>query len=421
MLEVVIVIAWSVPLVLAGMALVGYVRGRRLRVAYAREMIIQITTVGNQQTVNAIIDAIRAYELDFPYRVWIVAEPSSSTGYQGADRIIVVPAEFECRASYKCRALEYVRRLRASEGLDDEYLKILFLDDDSLPTKGYIEKAFHADYDICQGIVSPRNDYGRLLSHMDDLRTLNCLVFCSVFQGFGHPIQVHGEGLCVRASAEQVVTWDHPVVASEDLVFGQMAAHKGLKWGFFYDFVCITSPWNFRDYVTQRRRWLWGNVHAIRSVLPPIAKARLAGKWIFGLAGYTVATSGVILDRAGMLDVPAEARPLLALSLVAFLGSFALSGWLNGRGSARQSIASVFLVFFTCGFNFAVQLIGLARGNPRRFEVIEKVAAETSDGPRGQRMRWAPTTRLGSTAAATLAVGVFVGLVFSAYAERLAG
>jgi hypothetical protein len=41
-------------------------------------------------------------------------------------------------------------------------------------------------------------------------------------------------------SAEQVVTWDHPVVASEDLVFRQMAAHRGLDWGLFYAFVYLT-------------------------------------------------------------------------------------------------------------------------------------------------------------------------------------
>src|ERR687895_8548 len=313
MLEAVIVAVWTVPLVLVGMGLVGYARGRRLKVGYARELIVQITTVGNQQTVNAIIAAIRDYGLDFPYRIWVVGEPGSSDGYIGADRVIVVPADFSCRASYKCRALEYVRRLRATEGLDDRDLKILFLDDDSLPTKGYVEKAFHADHDICQGIVAPRNHYGRLLSHMDDLRTLNCLVFCSVFQGFGHPIQVHGEGLCVRASAEQLVTWDHPVVASEDLVFGQMAAHKGLDWGFFYDFVCITSPWNFGDYVKQRRRWLWGNIHAIASVLPPAAKVRLAVKWLLGFGGGGVPPPLGILHRVGGLAIPSATPPGLAL------------------------------------------------------------------------------------------------------------
>jgi hypothetical protein len=312
--------------------------------------------------------------------------------------------------------------LRAREGLDDEHLKILFLDDDSLPTKGYVEKAFHADYDICQGIVAPRNDYGRFLSYMDDLRTLNCVVFCSVFQGCGHPIQVHGEGLCVRASAEQVVTWDYPVVASEDLVFGQWAARKGLKWGFFYDFCCITSPWGFRDYLKQRRRWTWGNIHAIARVLPPAAKARLTAKYSLGLGGYCLSMAGVVLHRAGMLDIPhGWVRALLALSVVAFLGTFALCGWLNGRGRARHSAASVLLSFFTCGFNFLVQVIGIARGDPRRFEVIEKVAGEASDRSKQQRVSWVPTTRFGTTASATLAVVLFFAIFVSAYAARLGG
>lgn len=421
MLEAVVVAAWTVPVVLPGMALFGYVRGRRLRTAFAREMIIQITTVGNQETVNAIIAAIRGYDLDFPYHIWVVSEPSSPTGYEGVDRMIVVPADFECRASYKCRALEYVRRLRAAEGLVDRDLKILYLDDDSLPAKGYVEKAFHADHDICQGIVAPRNDYGRFLSYMDDLRTLNCLVFCSVFQGTGHPIQVHGEGLCVRASAEQVVTWDHAVVASEDLVFGQIAAHKGLDWGFFYDFIGITSPWSFRDYVKQRRRWTWGNIHAIARVLPPGAKARLVAKYVLGFGGYCIATAGVILDRVGMLDIPAEIRMMLVFSVVAFLGSFAVCAWVNGGGRARQSGASVVLAFFTCGFNFVVQIIGIARGNPRRFEVIEKVDTEASPPPGQQRMRWVPTTRSGSVAASFLAVALCLGVIASAYVERLGG
>jgi hypothetical protein len=143
-------------------------------------------------------------------------------------------------------------------------------------------------------------------------------------------------------------------------------------------------------------------------------------KWFLGFGGYSVATAGVVLDRVGVLDIPAAIRPMLAISLVVFLSSFALSGWLNGRGRGKQSTASVFLAFFTCGFSFFVLLLGLARGNPRRFEVIEKVAAETSDGPRQRRLRWVPMS-LGSTAAATLAVGLFFVLVFSAYAERLAG
>jgi hypothetical protein len=81
----------------------------------------------------------------------------------------------------------------------------------------------------------------------------------------------------------------------------------------------------------------------------------------------------------------------------------------------------VLLAFFTCGFNFFVLLIGLARGNPHRFEVIEKVAAVTSDGPNGRRLPWVPAMNFASVGATSLAVGLFFVLVVTAYAERLTG
>lgn len=418
MLEAIVIVAWLLPLPLTVMALAGYAYGRHLRIADAREMIIQITTVGNQETVNAIIESIHAYRLSFPYQIWVVAEPNSGTGYRGADRVLVVPADFVCRASYKARALEYVRRLRAREGLDDRDLKILFLDDDSLPTKSYIEKGFRADYDICQGIVVPRNDNGRFLSYMDDLRTLNCLIFCSVFQAIGYPIQVHGEGLCVRSSAEQLVTWDYPVIASEDLVFGQMAARKGLHWGFFYGRIYITSPWTFRDFFKQRRRWIWGNIHAIRFVLPPGAKIRLVAKYLLGFAGYGASTTGVVLARLGVLDIPDAIRPLLMVSLVAFLISFAVSGWVNSGG--RVPVVSVLLSFLTCAVSVFVLLVGIVRGNPRRFEVIQKVAVGASKPAQTQgRATGTEPTRFLTAGGMIFGIGLFAFMVLSGILVRL--
>ena len=165
------------------------------------------------------------------HEIWVATEPWASGDYQGADEVIVVPKDFNCLASYKARALDYTRRLRVEQGLNDFYVKVLFLDDDCVPTKSYVEKVFRADYDVCEGIPTPRTGYGRFLSHMDDLRTINCLYMCSVFQGIGHPVHVHGEGLCVRGTAESLVTWNYKMFASEDLVFGHMAAFSGMTWG----------------------------------------------------------------------------------------------------------------------------------------------------------------------------------------------
>jgi hypothetical protein len=379
MISAVVFIAFCIQLVLTGMALWGYLGSHSHRESMpCRLLIIQITTIGNQNTVNKIIETIKGYDLgELAFQIWVVTEPGS-TGYLGADRTVVVPAEFTCLASHKARALEYARQLRYDEGMGGADLKILFVDDDSTPSAAYIRTCAHRDADVCEGLVIPRTSYGRFLSHMDDLRTLNCLFFCSLFQGSGHPIEVHGEGLCVRASAENVVTWDYPIFASEDMVFGHMAAAKGLKWDFFHETVYITSPWTWRDHMRQRRRWLWGNIHAVRRVLPVWSKIRIVAKYTFGVGAFVIPTVGVILSFSGALDLPWGARVVTYLSFVTWLGAFAVSGWINSGGRWRSTAVAVILAYVTSLMVVVVLLVTLLQGNPRSFEVIGKERPESA-------------------------------------------
>jgi len=378
-----ILIAWFTPILCAAMILAGALRahhtGRGKVIPEPRLMIIQITTVGNEETVNEIIRRIRGYQLAFPHSIWVVTEPWANANYQGADDVIVVPEDFHCQASYKARALEYARRLRIDRRLNDFYVKILFVDDDGVPTKSYIEKVLVADFDVCEGIPAPRTGYGRFLSHMDDLRTINCLYMCSVFQGIGHPIHVHGEGLCVRGTAEALVTWDYQMFASEDLVFGHMAVIDGRTWGFVWDYVEITSPFTWRDFLTQRRRWLWGNIHAIRHVLPLRSSVLLVGLYVYGLFTFVVSTIGIVLALTGALPLQSSVAPWLVFSMAVWLSMFALSGVINSGGGAskgirrvRDVILAVLLAFVTSAVAIGVQIVALLKGNPRRFDVIQK-------------------------------------------------
>jgi hypothetical protein len=378
-----ILVAWFTPVLCAAMILVGVVRARqtgaRMVFPMPRLLIIQITTVGNVETVNEIIRRIRGYQLALPMSIWVVTEPWAAASYQGLDELIVVPEGFRCRSSYKARALEYSRRLRVERGLNDYFVKVLFVDDDGVPTKSYIEKVFAADFDVCEGIPTPRTGYGRFLSHMDDLRTINCIYMCSVFQGLGHPIHVHGEGLCVRGTAEAQVTWDYEMFASEDLVFGHMAVVKGRSWGFVWDYVEITSPFTWRDFLTQRRRWLWGNIHAVRHVLPLRSSILLIGLYTYGILVFVISTVGIVLTLTGALHLPSGIVPWLVLSTVLWLGLFALSGVINSGGGSsngirrvRDVVVAILLCFVSSAVAIGVQVVALIKGNPRRFEVIQK-------------------------------------------------
>jgi putative flippase GtrA len=184
---------WLVPLIELAMLVTGQLYYRllfRRNPGKFRLLIIQVTTTGREQErVNEIIDQIRSYQLQMPYELWVATEPGQGDFYPLADRVIVVPASFTARSERKARALEFTRQMRGALELDRPDVKILYNDDDVLPTKGYIETAFVADYDVCEGITAPRTEYGTrplahiITSHVDDVRARQCLIYCSVFQG----------------------------------------------------------------------------------------------------------------------------------------------------------------------------------------------------------------------------------------------
>jgi hypothetical protein len=364
--------------------------------------IIQVTTVGREQDrVNEIIAEIRSYPMSMPYEIWVVNEPGMGDAYPDADMVVTVPADFECIASYKARALEYSRRVRQRMGYNGPRTKVTFLDDDTSPTWEYLETAFAADYDICQGVTAPRIRYGArpwvhfLLSHVDDLRFHNCMTYCSSFQGvIGKPLFVHGEGLTITGWTEELVTWDWRIFASEDLTFGSNAAARGLRWGFFHEYIQLTSPWTFKAYFKQRRRWMWGNIHAVvnRDVLPLGPAVRVALRYVLSLFTFFASAAGIALILSGTVRPPQWAFALFWLSLAAWALVFVLAGWVNAgqRADYRQSraafwanrvaqtLVALLLSPVTATFTIVALITTLYMGNPRSFEVIAKTQ-ETSE------------------------------------------
>jgi hypothetical protein len=363
--------------------------------------VIQITSVGKElERVNEIVREIRSYPLSMNYEIWVVIEPGFSTDYPQADRVIVVPREFVAVSQYKCRALEYTREVRKGLGWTGYDTKITFLDDDTSPTWEFLETAYAGDYDICQGLTAPRVAYGSgpfshfLLSHIDDLRFHNCLTYCSTFQGiFGAPLFCHGEGMTITGRTEQAIGWNFRIFASEDLTFGCNAAYQGFRWGWFHEYIELTSPWTWGAYFKQRRRWMWGNIHAVvnRDVLPLRPAIRIAIR--YGLSLFTFVGSGIalILTLTGHIHIPQVWFSVFWCSLVIWLLNFALAGWVNaGRREPDQTsfdywsnriiqtIAAVVLCPFSASFTVIALITTLYMGNPKSFEVIGKTA-KTSD------------------------------------------
>ena len=386
---------WTLPLVELAFLAVGQVHFR-LRFKDAppgafSTLIIQITTTGKEQDrVNEIIAQIRGHGLEMDHEIWVCTEPGQGDEYPDADRVLVVPASFRARSERKARALEYSRRVRAHLGLDRADVKIIFNDDDVSLTREYIVRAFAADYDICEGVVTPRTEYSArplshfISSHADDVRTHACLVYCSVFQGIiGRPLHVHGEGLTVTGEVEREVTWNWPAFASEDLVFGQRAARAGFIWGWFHEYVEVTSPWSVRDFITQRRRWIWGDIHGIlhRDVLSPGGAALTAAKYLFGIITLVFSISGFYLRVTGKIPGTSAIFDISKIAIAAWVIVFFACGWIGsgsrvaGRNNDSRLLAAVVAVA-TAPISIAMTFIGivvpLMQGNPGTFKVIRK-------------------------------------------------
>jgi cellulose synthase/poly-beta-1,6-N-acetylglucosamine synthase-like glycosyltransferase len=368
---------WLIPLFLLCSILYGYLRARLcFSTINARDhtikIIIQITTIGNHALVNKIAEEIRSYCLGIPYEIWIVTESSILDKYQLVDKVINVPREFRSTGDYKVRALEYSCQIRKQLGITGNEYKILYLDDDTIPSKKYIEKCFIGDYDIMEGIIEPKLNYGNRYSYVDNIRTLSCMSLCSIFQSHGHPLWVHGEGICIKASTEQAVGWKFNIIASEDLVFGHTCTTKKLKWGFIWESIYITSPWNFRDFFKQRKRWLWGNIDAITRILTWKSGFRIVLFYLIGGAAIVISTASAIMDQIGMLDFSIFERSILYTSLIVWLGTYGYIGYILGDKKIRHIALSMILAWYISVMNTIPIWIGLFLGHPKKFDVIAK-------------------------------------------------
>lgn len=384
-----------------------------------RRAVIQITTVGREaELVRATVNAIRDYGLPFDHEIWVVNEPGHDNRYPMADRVITVPKEFQCRPIDKARALEYTRRIRRNEGLNTADVKIILIDDDTLPTREYFMKAFAGDYDLCQGATVPNREYATggwrhyLISHFDNIRVRNCLIYCSCTQGItGKPLFVHGEGLTITGLVEDRITWDHPIIASDDLVFGTRAAHAGFTWGYFNAAIQLVSPWSFKDAWHQRKRWTWGNFSAIgsRDILPLSVALPKGLKYLLGCLSIFASTTGAILLWTGVAKVPSGTHTLFVVSLVSWFLSYGLAGWINSGGEsnrrrfipvdrpqerrpdevpgevkyyawrALQTVVAMVLCPPTAMLPIVIILGSLVTGKPRRFIVIAKTNRGSRD------------------------------------------
>lgn len=336
------------------------------------KFIVQITTNGNApSSVARIIETLRSYELNFPYQSWVITEDYDLTEYD-SDVTLRVPHGYTTPkgSGAKARALCYARSVRINRGLVGDNTKLLLLDDDSIPSKEYMEDAYHSDFDIAQGIIAPRIDYGKslLASIRDNTRTSDCIALCSYFNAHGNARIVHGEGLMVRSNVEVAIGWDFGQCLAEDLVFGRRATRK-FRFGFINAFIEIAPPRTWRDFLVQRRRWLWGMITAF-PLLDTSERFFLLGRSVtttfFGLVSWPL----IFYDLFFHIQVAPMIRWLFIVNTFAFVAYELVGNWYNTHRAKR--LAQHFLLLYPAALLEAASTVFALLTRPNGFDVIRK-------------------------------------------------
>ncbi len=351
----------------------------RLNTDYSRlkndpeRFIIQVCTNGRAPvSVNSILDSVRSFKLRFPHETWVVIEEYDTNEYD-ADRVVRVPAGFTTPsgAGAKARALEFAREVRISEGIENEKTKILFLDDDSFPERGYLEYAFHSTVDIAHGYIRTDRKYGTnvLTAIADNFRVTDCIATCPTFASIGKPKLIHGEGLVARGNVELEVTWDHGGRASwgEDLMFGTKASHK-FRYGFIPYSIHIASPLTVKDLFKQRRRWLWGSFKSLRKLTKTEQTFILARLYCGFMALPSIALSAYIAVEGVTLPLPL--RIVFSFGTVVFVAYYALGAWLNTHRA--KMVVQTLALFWAAAIMEAPVLLYSLVNRPKGFDVIRK-------------------------------------------------
>ncbi|MEM2233738.1 MAG: glycosyltransferase family 2 protein [Nitrososphaerota archaeon] len=366
--------------------------GKRRRVS---KIIFQIPTIGNVEECNRILRTVRSYNLPVPLETWILIDEGNYRPEMRfeCDRLVIVPSDFRSKCLYKSRSLEYARRLRVEMWkrgeLDDDYI-VVQCDDDSTPSREFLMEVITVDADMVIGTITPRPT-GHLVADYE--RPVACNMTCLLFTNIGHPVWGHGEGMSVSARADREISYephDAPLISSEDLFYLHKIAHalaedmyviqKAAKnhYRIFAskERVYITPPLSVSDAVKQRRRWLWGHIRLIRNrMLPASSLVTIAIAESIGLLVYATATAGAVLVPLGVIQLPSHSLILSYISLALWHG---FRGFCVGRVMGlMQGLRAAVLSFVTVTLNFAYHIIGLVKGDPRRFEVIKKYVPPT--------------------------------------------
>ncbi|ACS33091.1 glycosyltransferase family 2 protein [Thermococcus gammatolerans] len=243
----------------------------------------QITTRGfNKDAVRRGVKSVAYWAPKYlrDYEIWVVTEDDVDKSFfdklkeiDDNVRIIYVPRDYKTKnnTKYKARALNYALDVRREEGYISDKTWIYLMDEESIVGEDtilgiidFIENEAKKGKLIGQGLIVYSNFWGKnlLTSLEDSLRAGDDITRYKIQARYGKVIVgIHGSHLLYRSDLEDIIGWDFGEVRAEDAYFGLLInKYFNKAWGWLKGKLYEQSPYSIKDFLKQRRRWLWGKL-----------------------------------------------------------------------------------------------------------------------------------------------------------------
>lgn len=336
---------------------------------YSSRFIFQITSKECLGTVergaNSIIKS--SEEVDFTnYEIWVVTDnPNPPRFTDERIRVIVVPSEFDCRARYKARALEYARRKRISEVYNGW---IYFMDEENWITEQTIRAitnfAEYGNAKLASGPLMFSSGGSRLVWLGDSIRTSEGRV-CHLGHSCGW-WPLYGENLIMHSEVETGIGWEFNSL-TEDILFTAYAGQKGYRTGWHGGELHSTSPTSLVDFIRQRRRWFRG---MLQFVLNKNVKVKYRALELYlllcGLLGM-ILIAGTMTDLLYNFAHSAALWYYLSPALVMFPAVY----FTGCRGSLKDKLTASLLSWVFVILEGVAAWLSLVNP-PRDFDIVKK-------------------------------------------------